>query len=74
MKSGYMKTEYKLGEDIFIVMGVFLIAASIIMRVLNVSWNLGLTAISAKAIFQVGVVSLLLSVALNLQELARKPR
>ena len=72
MKSGYMKTEYKLGEDIFIVMGVFLIAASIIMRVLNVSWNLGLTAISAKAIFQVGVVSLLLSVALNLQELARK--
>jgi hypothetical protein len=67
-----MRKEYKVGEDIFLATGVFLVAASLILKVFNVSLDLGITTAYPKHILTLGVVSLLLNIAFNIQELVRK--
>lgn len=67
-----MKKEYKLGEDLFLLLGFICIVLSVIVKFFGVSFDVGLTSISAIHFFSAGWVSLLINIALNVQEIAKK--
>ncbi|UCC95751.1 MAG: hypothetical protein JSW40_03110 [Candidatus Omnitrophota bacterium] len=67
-----MKSEYKVGEDLFIALGTFLITAAMIMKLFNVPIRLWLTAIYPRHFVQLGALFLLLSIAINVQDLVKK--
>ncbi len=67
-----MKKEYKLGEDLFLGVGVLFIGVAIILKLFHFSFNLGFTSVGARNLFELGISSLLLSIAINVQDLSHK--
>lgn len=65
-----MKTVYDM-DDIFLAAAVVLIAIGISFRIFNVSWEFVFATVTARNFFDLGIVSLLFNVALNIHELAR---
>jgi len=67
-----MKTDYQLGEDIFLACGTFFVLAAAIMKLFDFKINLGLSIADAKTVAITGAMCILLNIALNVQELTRK--
>lgn len=65
-----MKTVYDM-DDIFLALAVILIAIGMSFRIFNVSWDFIFTTVTARNFFDLGVVSLLFNIALNIHELVR---
>lgn len=65
-----MKTVYDM-DDIFLAAAVVLIGVGIALRIFNTSWDIVLITVTARNFFDLGIVSLLFNIALNIHELAR---
>ena len=72
MESGSFKNYYRVFEDFFLSAGLILIVTGIILRLWGISYNLGLTKVTARSIFSLGIVAILINIALNIQDIARK--
>ncbi len=67
-----MRTEYSLGEDVFLALATFFVAGAVILKVFNASFMLGLAEVKSLHFLKLGVIALLFNMALNLQDIARK--
>jgi len=72
VESGSFKNYYRVFEDFFLSVGFILIVTSIILKLWSISYNLGLTSVTPKSVFILGVTSILINIALNIQDIARK--
>ena len=67
-----MKKDYKIGEDIFVCGGIFFLAVSIIIKMTSGPLMIGTALIMPRSLFNLSVGCLLISIALNLQDMASK--
>ena len=72
MENGSFRTYYRLFEDFFLSTGFILIVAGIVLKLWGISYNVGLTKVTAKSVFVLGITSVLINIALNIQDIARK--
>ncbi len=67
-----MKYKYRVTEDLFLSIAVFLTASAIILKLFATTIPFGFSIITPTAILKFVVVCLLFNIALNLQDLIRK--
>jgi hypothetical protein len=63
---------YRIFEDFFLGAAFVIIIVAGAMKLLGVSFDIGTTVVSPKAVFALGITTLLFNIALNLQDLVRK--
>ncbi len=67
-----MKKEYHLAEDLFVMVAIILFALALGLKLFGISFYLGFARVLPTHLLQSGCISLLISIALNLQEIAKK--
>ena len=71
MESGAFKNYYRVFEDFFLSTGFVLIVTSLIMKVWGINYDIGLATIYPKSVFAIGFTSIIINIALNVQDIAR---
>lgn len=66
-----MKRVYDM-DDVFLAVAVIFISTAIAMKLFDVSWKFIFTTISPRHMFELGIVSLLFNMAVNIHESCRE--